>query len=82
MSTTPTYPVAMTQRGISQNYAPLQGTSMATPVVSGVAALVWSKHPDWSPAQVREALTRSARSLGDRNQFGAGLVDAAAAVAQ
>ena len=81
VSTTPTYPVTMTQRGVAQNFAALQGTSMATPIVSGVAALVWSKHPDWSPAQVRDALTKGAKNLGDRNQFGAGLVDAAAAVA-
>lgn len=81
LSTTPTYPVTMTRRGIAQNYAPLQGTSMATPIVSGVAALVWARHPDWTAAQVRDALTRTARPLGDRNRFGAGLVDAKAAVA-
>ncbi len=81
LSTTPTYPVTMTGRGIAQNYAPLQGTSMATPVVAGVAALVWSKHPDWTATQVREALVRSARSLGEKNRFGAGLVDAKGAVA-
>ena len=54
---------------------------MATPVVAGVAALVWSKHPDWTATQVREALVRSARSLGEKNRFGAGLVDAKGAVA-
>jgi subtilisin family serine protease len=80
LSTTPTYPVNMTTRGIAQNYAPLQGTSMAAPVVSGVAALVWSRHKDWTAAQVKEALQKSAKPLGDKDQFGAGLVDAAAAV--
>ncbi|MBM3274754.1 MAG: S8 family serine peptidase, partial [Candidatus Sericytochromatia bacterium] len=65
----------------AQSYAPLQGTSMAAPVVSGVAALIWSRHKDWSAAQVKEALQKSAKPLGDKEQFGAGLVDAAAAVA-
>ncbi|MBX7230855.1 MAG: S8 family serine peptidase [Bdellovibrionales bacterium] len=32
------------------------GTSMATPIVSGVAALVWSKHPEFNFQQVKEVL--------------------------
>lgn len=89
LSTMPTYKVPMNDfkdsRGtlISQNYASLQGTSMATPVVSGVAALIWSANPSWSAAQVRERLTASARDLGPSGrdpEFGFGLVDAAAAL--
>ena len=34
----------------------LSGTSMATPHVAGVAALVWSAHPQYSAAQVKKAL--------------------------
>lgn len=43
-------------------YQTLNGTSMATPHVSGVAALVWAAHPNYSAAQVKKALmaTRSA----------------------
>jgi subtilisin family serine protease len=38
----------------------MDGTSMATPHVTGAAALVLGAHPGWTPAQVTEALTSNA----------------------
>jgi len=43
-------------------YAFDSGTSMATPMVSGVAALVAAQNPAWSPAQLRDWILGTARS--------------------
>ena len=66
----------------SNCYTTLSGTSMATPHVSGVAALVWSLLPDRSNSQVRNALTSSAKdkgTVGRDSSFGYGIVQAKAA---
>jgi len=59
-------------------YAYLDGTSMASPFVAGVAALVWSRHPDWNANQVKVALETGAHNVsGSRDDaFGFGRVDA------
>jgi subtilisin family serine protease len=64
-------------------YEAWSGTSMATPHVAGVAALIWSHHPAKTNAQVRAALTGSAEDLGVAGRdtsFGFGLVRAQAAL--
>jgi subtilisin family serine protease len=43
---------------------PFSGTSAAAPQAAGLAALVWSRHPDWTANQVRAALERAARKPG------------------
>ncbi len=61
------------------------GTSMSTPHVAGAAALVWAAHPDWSNAQVRQALESSAQDVataGKDAKTGFGLVRADLAIAQ
>lgn len=66
----------------NEDYEYYNGTSMATPHVSGVATLVWSYHTECSAAQVRAALTATAEDLdaaGRDNKTGYGLVDAVAA---
>lgn len=64
------------------NYAYFDGTSMATPHVSAVAALVWSLNPNCTAAQLRNSLNKSALDLGPAGRdtkFGFGLVQAKAA---
>jgi subtilisin family serine protease len=64
------------------NYAYFDGTSMATPHVSAVAALVWSYFPTCTGAQIRSSLGKSALDLGAVGRdvkFGFGLVQAKAA---
>ncbi|QDH69976.1 S8 family serine peptidase [Marilutibacter alkalisoli] len=64
-------------------YAFYDGTSMATPHVAGVAALVWSANPTWTNQEVREALAVTAEDLGTAgrdNSYGWGLVQAKAAL--
>jgi subtilisin family serine protease len=66
----------------ASNYAYFDGTSMATPHVSAVAALVWSYFPTCSASQIRSALNKTAEDLGARGRdakYGYGLVRAKAA---
>lgn len=65
------------------NYAYFDGTSMATPHVSGVAALVWSQDISCSNVAIRSVLDSTATDLGAPGRdisYGFGLVQAADAV--
>ena len=66
----------------TDGYTLMDGTSMATPLVTGAIALMLSKKPDLTPAQIDEILERTAQPLTPHksNDFGAGLLDALAAV--
>ena len=63
-------------------YAYFNGTSMATPHVAAVAALVWSYYPSCTGPQIRATLGKSAQDLGTAGRdtkFGYGLVQAKSA---
>jgi subtilisin family serine protease len=65
-------------------YTTLSGTSMATPHVSGAAAIVAGAHPAWKADQIKAALmasTAPGKELGAYVQ-GSGRVDVARAVTQ
>ena len=60
-------------------YVYSDGTSMATPFVSGVAALVKSRYPTWSASSISSRLTSTAQDLGAAGKdttYGFGLVRA------
>lgn len=59
-------------------YFRVGGTSMAAPVVSGAAALVYERHPTWTPDQVKDTLVATARAIPG----GAPEVNAFAAITQ
>lgn len=64
-------------------YAQWSGTSGAAPIVSGVAALIRSKYPDLSAAQVINRIISTAKPAGDgvpNAIYGYGILDADAAV--
>ena len=50
------------------------GTSMASPHVAGVAALIWSKNPDLTNAQVRKCLEATADDIDPKNPGFEGLL--------
>ncbi len=68
---------------VGPHYQALAGTSMASPHVAGVAAMVRQLHPDWDAARVKDALMSTSHDAGlDPYQQGAGRVDAARATGQ
>jgi subtilisin family serine protease len=66
---------------VSDGYMRLDGTSMAAPHASGVAALALSENPAYSPEQVRQIIRSSNTSNPFDSRFGYGSLNAAAAVA-
>ena len=66
-------------------YEVVDGTSFSTPYVAGVAALLKQAKPAWTQSDVRAAIEGTAVDagpVGKDNDWGAGLLDAYAAVAQ
>ncbi|MFZ1685229.1 MAG: S8 family serine peptidase [Candidatus Zixiibacteriota bacterium] len=47
--------------------ATLDGTSMATPLAASVAALLWSKNPTWTAAQVRDTLYATCDAIDSKS---------------
>ncbi len=78
ISSVPNYYVTI---GGATKYARMSGTSQATPLVSALAALTWSKWPQLSATEVRDKIIQTAVHLpGQFEDFGHGLINAEAAL--
>ncbi len=74
--------VAVNSTWNNGGYNSISGTSMASPHVAAVAALVWSNHAQCTAPQIRSALNRTAQDRGTTGRdtsFGFGIVQAKAA---
>lgn len=56
-----------TRKSSLDEYATFQGTSMATPVVSGLAALIKSRFPTWSSKQIILQIRSSSEDIEQNN---------------
>ncbi|WZZ35993.1 hypothetical protein YC2023_019394 [Brassica napus] len=73
----PAKPVAGTRaRPLFSGFNLLTGTSMASPHVAGVAALIKHVHQDWSPSAIKSAIMTTALTLNNPLAVGAGHVRA------
>jgi subtilisin family serine protease len=65
-STTPPYPVWLSQSPyyLTQSYGYMAGTSMASGMVTGLAALLLSIEPNFNPHELREIIEQSADEVG------------------
>jgi serine protease AprX len=62
-------------------YLGVDGTSLSTPLIAGVAALILGAHPGWTNMEVREAMMMTAsQAQSPDNYLGWGIADALAAL--
>ena len=75
-------PLEHPERVTAPGYMWMSGTSFSAPVVSGAAAIVLAKNPNWTPDQVKGALMVSAKGLSQvGGAGGVGVIQANKAVA-
>lgn len=87
MSTYPAFAKFHPDASYEHAYKRSSGTSMASPHVAGLAALLKQQHPSWTPFDIRAALANTSVALFDENNIrydvysqGAGLVNIANAI--
>ena len=69
---------------VDDAYTTISGTSMATPHVAGLAAMLKQHHPDWDGEQIKSVIANSTVPVADATGFdaGTGRVDAIEAIEQ
>lgn len=78
LSTAPSGPTTLWPSGTANGYAVLSGTSMASPLVAGIAALALAAGQ--APSTVLDHLKETASNPSANPSLGAGIVDAASAL--
>jgi serine protease AprX len=79
----PGYQIWAAKAGTTSETTFLTGSSMATPFVSGVCALMLEANPELTPAEVKQILRETAIDFGPQGEdidYGAGRLDAYAAI--
>lgn len=75
-----TAPYILDEDNLSDGYMYMSGTSMATPIISGVCALIKAQHPNWTPQQIEWAIEKSSVQKDNTDRWnllkGYGRVDA------
>ena len=69
---------------VDEAYTTISGTSMATPHVAGLAAMIKQQHPGWDGEQIKSVIANSTVPVADATGFdaGTGRVDAMDAIEQ
>jgi subtilisin family serine protease len=80
-TTMPTYHVTFNDQGMSQNYDWGAGTSFASPMVAGVAALLLSKDPSLTPGEVKALICGNVDPYNSTEYIGTGRLNAQKALA-
>ncbi len=79
----PGYSIYSPDQQANNSYNIFSGTSMATPIVAGAAALILDQNPSLTPAEVKNLLENTADDLGPSGYdgfFGAGRINIANAL--
>ena len=66
----------------SPGYCYMNGTSMAAPMVVGLAGLLKSERPDWDRVKIRDAIVLTADPIDVEEEMGSGRINAQSAVKQ
>lgn len=62
------FPTDKRKLNSKSNFNVMSGTSMSCPHLSGIAALLKSSHPDWSPAAIKSAIMTTAEVVNQKGQ--------------
>jgi hypothetical protein len=64
------YSVSQTTGAVTDTYSASTGTSMASPIVAGVAGLIKLIHPEFTPEQIRMRIWETADPMIENEEYG------------